>query len=198
MKASYYNIITRISDEDSVLFNTRTGRSISVSNERLSDYNRFLQSGPTSIEQDFVDYLKHYEFVIDSDVDELSFIRSNYHSSIDELDSLTITVGLTESCNFRCTYCYQSHDTKQYDDAIETVFLSKLSLLDTGEYKKLHVNWFGGEPLLKKGLLKKLSALAHQKSKQLALGFSQGITTNGSLLDQKSVEMLINLGVKQF
>jgi uncharacterized protein len=52
------------------------------------------------------------------------------------------TIELTEACNFRCQYCYQSHVKSHLDDQVAERILKYLSKIML-EVSHLHVNWFG-------------------------------------------------------
>ncbi|WP_414889818.1 radical SAM protein [Pseudomonas chlororaphis] len=196
-KPSSYNIITPpLSSGNFVLFNTRTGRALEISEDRRVQYEQF--SSGKLLHGELVAFLAATEFALRDDVDEALLIKAKYHKAIDAVRKLSITVGLTESCNFRCSYCYQGHETRQYDDAIVKSFKEVLEKLSDDGYNSLHVNWFGGEPLLRLDLLSKLSEMAREICQASDKSFTQFITTNGSLLTAEKFFALDKLGVSQY
>jgi uncharacterized protein len=195
-KPSSYNVVTPISSGSFVLFNTRTGRALEISEERKVQYEQFSIGG--LLDGEFITFLAATEFALQDDVDEVLLIKTKYHKAIDAVRKLSVTVGLTESCNFRCGYCYQGHETRQYDDAIAVSFKEVLERLNGEGYNSLHVNWFGGEPLLRLDLLSKLSEMARKICQASDKAFTQFITTNGSLLTAEKFIALDELGVSQY
>ena len=86
-------------------------------------------------------------FLVPSNLDELSTLRSRYLQSQYNRDSLAITIMPTDSCNFKCFYCFQ--DKKALHMSNDTA-KALVNFIDSKLYgvKTLKVTWFGGEPLL--------------------------------------------------
>jgi len=97
-----------------------------------------------------------------------------------------LTLYVTERCNYSCVYCYQERGrrTLPLSDLVRAldVFLPRLSA--EGE-----IDFYGGEPLLAFGLIRRAVQAAERK-----LGRGRkvrfGLTTNGSLLDDDAVAFL--------
>jgi uncharacterized protein len=110
---------------------------------------------------------------------------------------LELTILPTESCNFRCIYCYEDFAIgKMSKEVVERVkkFLSRrLSDLD-----QLDVSWFGGEPMLALDVIEEISRHISKHTQRSKLSFHSGITTNGSLLDMVRAVRLRKLGVTDF
>ena len=86
---------------------------------------------------------------------------------------------LTENCNLKCKYCYQENKTIN-----EMSFETIKSIIDyeiKQNNKNSLINFYGGEPLLKKDLIYK--TIDYIKSKNMKTKFNFGLTTNGTLLD---------------
>lgn len=196
LRPSRYNMLTQLSDEMSVLYNMRTGAAVELQGYRVADY-RLFEAGASS-DMEFLSALHMLNMAIDDSIDELSLIRRKYHKAIDETRRLTATIGLTESCNFRCNYCYQLHETTKHDEAIRRSLTEYLDGAATDSINALHINWFGGEPLLKLELLEELSKIASEFSSRNSWKFSQFITTNGSLLTHERASRLAAIGVQSY
>ena len=96
-----------------------------------------------------------------------------------------LTLHLTGACNFRCRYCYAgSHEGGEMSLATAKAAIDLA--LDDPQTKghSLGVIFFGGEPLLRRGLIGEI--MAHTRELTAATGqhFHYKITTNGSLLDE--------------
>lgn len=99
-----------------------------------------------------------------------------------------LTLHLTSRCNLRCKYCYAApHEGG--DMTIETVKaaigISMESLKRKTPDASLGIIFFGGEPLLMRGLIE--DTVRYCKSVECETGqlFHYKITTNGMLLDEE-------------
>jgi len=96
----------------------------------------------------------------------------------------------TEKCNFRCTYCYEDFEigkmSKKLQVAIERLLDNRVNGL-----KRLSFSWFGGEPLLAKDVVLRLSEYAHKLCTDHGVHFHGGLTTNAYLLDKNLAKDLI-------
>lgn len=98
---------------------------------------------------------------------------------------------VTEDCNFRCKYCYQSK-RKHYmtwDTAKQTLdfFLPKLK-------KEYWLTFTGGEPLLALDLVKKAVSYLELKNKEESKSATYAVVTNGSLLDDDCLDFFNRYG----
>ena len=91
----------------------------------------------------------------------------------------------------RCDYCYVSKQPNRMSEAVahKTVdFLMNVGR--TQDKKGVEICFFGGEPLLEPGLIESTCKYALHSAKNLGcrLGFS--MTTNGTLLDSRCLDMI--------
>jgi uncharacterized protein len=98
----------------------------------------------------------------------------------------------TEKCNFRCTYCYEDFElgkmSEETQRAIELFIDNRMEGLEL-----LKFSWFGGEPLVAKDVVLRLSRYAKQKCDEHGVKFQGGLTTNAYVLDQELARELISL-----
>ena len=99
---------------------------------------------------------------------------------------------LTHSCQLRCSYCTVA---KYPADITMPVVKKACDLLLACGKDKLWLHFFGGEPLLRFGLLSRacdhLKLRAARSGKQVGLG----VTTNGLALDGEKLDFLEERGV---
>ncbi|MEI6613449.1 MAG: radical SAM protein, partial [Chrysiogenales bacterium] len=93
----------------------------------------------------------------------------------------SITLVLTERCNFSCPYCPQHRGKKTLKIKAITAFLD---FLQPRLAKEVWLGFYGGEPLLCWPLIEKTVAYAENKYKN---GFRFTLTTNGSLLKKEHI-----------
>ncbi|WP_081662946.1 radical SAM protein [Halodesulfovibrio aestuarii] len=104
----------------------------------------------------------------------------------------------TERCNFRCLYCYESHEGESMNREVEQNLINLL-YRQIAIREKIWVSWFGGEPLLRKELLLRVSrAIQNKINENPAVTYAAGITTNGYLLDESTFLELLSVGVNDF
>ncbi|MHC5893000.1 radical SAM protein [Nostoc sp.] len=104
----------------------------------------------------------------------------------------------TEKCNFRCTYCYEDFAVgKMKQETIQGI----KALLEKrcADLRYLSISWFGGEPLTAKDIVLEISkytiSLIYRYPR---LHYKGDMTTNGYLLDYKTVAALASVGVRDY
>jgi uncharacterized protein len=190
-KWSRYNTFVSISGGGGFFFNARTGSLIRLSPERSSQ----LGGTFSDIPKDFLHFLLQQGFLVGDDIDEIKLIADVHAEARNEDRVFSATIELTEACNFRCLYCYQSHTPQHLDDSASERIVRYLSH-KMSKVKHLHVNWFGGEPLLRFNALMSMSQRLIEEARLRGCSFSQFITTNGFLLTPTLAKRLAELGIE--
>lgn len=185
LKPSRFNFLL---DDDQIAFNSSTCALVHFN---LS-FQKILQNpnAELSVQDNLLrDQMLSCGFLVPTDLDEISALRSRYLQSQANCDSLAVTIMPTDSCNFKCFYCFQekksilmSNDTAK---ALVNFIDSKLSGV-----KKLKVTWFGGEPLLALKLIQSLSHSLRQLANRHSCVYEAFIITNGYLLNDYYIQIL--------
>lgn len=100
-------------------------------------------------------------------------------------EGLSLQVVLSSACNLHCDYCLQSHVETQRWTLDKLNFVAK-SLNDASELQGMcnnNLSFLGGEPLLRKRLLKEFLKQENFKS------ISYRIVTNGLYLDEEIIDL---------
>lgn len=110
---------------------------------------------------------------------------------------------VTHDCNMRCDYCYGTQSDGAEDQApylygsysrgmsFETAKEGVDFIFDvSGPLKELSVIFFGGEPLLELGLLRKITHYIRKKESETGKTVRLSLSTNGMLLSQETVSFL--------
>ncbi|MBD5096552.1 MAG: radical SAM protein [Lachnospiraceae bacterium] len=98
-----------------------------------------------------------------------------------------LLLSLTNSCNFRCIYCFNASGEKKCEE-IETEKWLRL-IQQAGEAGVLKCTLTGGEPMLYKGFYKILEEMVRFR-------IMPYICTNGSLIDDEAVRKLQALQIR--
>lgn len=103
----------------------------------------------------------------------------------------------TERCNFRCIYCYEDHiGNKMSMEIVESV--KRFLIMKIPTVKLFELEWFGGEPLLAKDIVREITKLAQRLCLEHNVTFVSVMTTNGYLLDLDTFKELLSLGINSF
>lgn len=95
-----------------------------------------------------------------------------------------VSVLITEDCNFRCDYCFIKRNPESMEWATMKQLIDWMNKENHPTDNELHIQFFGGEPMLKWSLITK--AIEYAKKKECKFRF--GITTNGSLFNDERIE----------
>ncbi|MFY1695227.1 radical SAM protein [Solwaraspora sp. WMMA2101] len=100
----------------------------------------------------------------------------------------------TAYCNMGCGYCGQEHrrDTPAARPTRhrETIAARVEQAMASGDYDRVVVRWFGGEPLMGYAVLRALSARFTAAADRHGVAYSALLVTNGALLDARKLRTL--------
>ena len=138
-------------------------------------------------------------FIIPDDFDELRFIRRKNDEAIESKNYFLIILP-TLNCNYRCWYCIQEHVVSKMDnDTLEKIKSHIDYMIDQEHISSLHIDWFGGEPLMYfKEIVVPISEHAKEKCRHAGIDFLNSSTTNGFFLNPTNIRDCLRLGFKQF
>jgi uncharacterized protein len=122
-----------------------------------------------------------------------TFEELNKHNT-----SCNTIVVLNLDCNFACKYCFEG--------ALKgRIYMSEETAADLTNFirnrfdqnkKALHLDFYGGEPLLSLDLIREISIQLYRFAKEKNTSYTFGLVTNGSLLKGKTAEELTGIGLK--
>lgn len=139
--------------------------------------------------------LKENKILVDSLADEnrlYEYEKQEY--LIKQSETLYLMIVPTQSCNFKCIYCWQENRKgRMSHETIENVkrFINR----EAQKCKKLIVEWFGGEPLLEYDTMIDIMKEVDSISKKYHIPYVSIVTTNGSLLTADRMKELLKYRV---
>ncbi len=98
-----------------------------------------------------------------------------------------LTLHLTARCNLRCRYCYADpHEggDMTFETARAAIDVALADPAHRSRKKALGVVFFGGEPLLRRDLIRQVIRHCQELEQRDGRSFYYKITTNGTLLDE--------------
>ncbi len=173
MKESKFNIKVKFNNKD-YIYNSRNNGIIELSNEDLNI-------------KENIDYLLQEKYYVEDNMDEIENLEHEVnHNIFSKSDELTLTISLTQQCNFSCVYCYQEREPKVLDkkNSYEIIKIVK-EIISEKNIKSLKIHYFGGEPLLNIDILYLLDEEFKKISNIYNIKYNSYITTNGELLTEK-------------
>ncbi|MGH9348138.1 MAG: radical SAM protein [Vicinamibacterales bacterium] len=107
-------------------------------------------------------------------------------------DLIEVWVYPTRSCNFKCTYCYEHHDTSYMsaDTAVRTVDWA-FAQASRASARGVALSFFGGEPLLNFRSFQQVVLHAQEVAKASGKAVTYRMNTNGSLIDDEVADFLV-------
>jgi uncharacterized protein len=170
---------------DHVLFNANTGSILRLEGPDAEELSRHLSGGRTLIPRDAFDKsltarLQRGGFLIDPDFDELAAIRERYWEARGH-GPIVLLVTTTMDCNLGCYYCYESRSSEalRVTDVSDVVAMAKERLGRHGK-RSLHVDWYGGEPLMNVEFLNRASLALQQLCRDERVTYSASVISNGT------------------
>ena len=161
----------------------------------IPEINRILNSEA----QQFVteNYIKENRVLIDeSDLSLTDIIQAV--KSVNQ-----ITLEVTQDCNLDCRYClygkaYPINRKKTKDSMTASIALDIIEyfwdLIKNRSKKEITISFYGGEPILEIELIMKVIEKTYSLFQEWKIDF--GITTNGTLLNEKNINILNKNNIK--
>lgn len=188
MKQSAYNVwVERPSG--AYVYNGIGGSLLKLDAGNHAALRAYLDHGATHCPPSVLEQLVRGRMLIADDIDELRALRARRNSSQSDTRQLGLTLITSLGCNFDCPYCFEAKFPSVMNDRVQTAVLrlvdDQLTKID-----QLSVTWFGGEPLVGKRVLNRLSKAFIERCDRANIGYDASIVTNGYLLSEKTCQEL--------
>jgi len=181
-------------------FNSKSSTLFSLSPREYILFEKCLRE----IEQDgygsysaLQDVLIRNTFVVPRDIDEYEQEHRLFLNTKASIDYAFLAVVPTLACNMKCSYCFQK-EIKQKAPMNQRTCRGVVEMVSqlAGKVKGITVLWFGGEPFLALKTIEKLSGQFQEICRKQGISYYAEMITNGSLLNQETLESLkkLNLG----
>lgn len=197
LKVSKYTFVCRNKSGELLFYNTLEGVNSFCKLSQDNFDEGFVESLDVKyINEAYYGSLREKGILIEEGTDER---RKLYHQMIKTLNpnKLVLFINPTEQCNFRCKYCYESHSRGEMSEDTQNNII-KFVRENIHNFAGLHVEWFGGEPLLALDCIRRLSLEFQRICRFNKRKYDASMTTNGYLLTKEVFEELLEYNVKQY
>jgi uncharacterized protein len=190
--------------EGGVIYNGRTGAVAELSAEGFRHAGALLDQirrgnirRMTSTRRELFEQLQVGEFIVSSELDELALIEEQYMRERARSQFL-FTILPTFACNLACDYCFVGKKkgvmSREVQDNL--VEFARQRIL-AQRPPSMHVDWFGGEPLLALPVIETLSEAFLALCQAYGLQYRAQVITNGTMIDQKAADVLTRAHVNR-
>jgi uncharacterized protein len=201
LKPSRYNHFFKEIEGDILAYNAFSNSFASVSKKNHEIILKILEE-PDRYPCQTDEHLRLKEdlvkggFLIDSNLCELEILKAQNRIGRFGSKTLSLTIAPTLLCNFKCVYCFESPKPDTITAEVENALLKYVDRKMVN-LTRLHVSWFGGEPLLKIDIIERLTnAFEKLCKKHNAVLGPASIITNGFLLTRDAAKRLKKANIK--
>jgi uncharacterized protein len=136
-------------------------------------------------------------FIVSSDFDELAAIRERFQDARRDTP-MVLTLTTTMDCNLGCYYCYEDRSQHRLEvrDIAPIVELARQRLAVSGK-RSLHVDWYGGEPLMNREFMEAGSIALQELCVSQGIRFTASIISNGTCWPEDVAEFVRRHQIRQ-
>lgn len=192
---SRYAILIPLKGGDALAYHTASQAFARWDREDLSTWAR-VEAGAADVAEPGLAPFLTGGFVVSAVADERREIEQRLDAARFDPRAMVLTVAPTMGCNFACSYCFQGLD-KPYNRMSADVMDALVDYLDrkTQSLDRLHIAWYGGEPLMHREGIYAMSDRIIPICRKNKCHYSAFIVTNGYFLDLETARALISRGV---
>ncbi len=179
------------SDDGLILYNSYTGAVGVIPAEQTDTVTSALRrqgiDGPLT---GILDDLRTGGFLVPEGTNEFERAARLRQEDRNRTDHLNLIIMPSETCNFRCVYCYESFQRGTMLRSVQEGLKNYVTKRAPG-LRSLEIQWFGGEPTTAPDVIEELSRHFISTSQRHDIEFSAGITTNGFNLTPAVADTLL-------
>lgn len=190
LNLSRYTYLFISSKKKYLVYNSRTNSLFEISKEL---YYQLLECKEDKrkieyLDDEIISFLSERKIIIREEEDSNFLLEHQYETDRRTYSKyiLGLTIVPTLACNFSCHYCFEENKrvttmNKTTEDAIISFINSHL------ESRELHLNWYGGEPLL---AINTIESILNKISNETTLKFTKhNLITNGYFINDKVINL---------
>jgi uncharacterized protein len=168
-----------------LLYSAKSGAVLRLDGDDALELARDLSGGrsevfPEDLPAPLDEQLRAGDFIIPPDQDEVATIRARYWQA--RRDSpIVLTLTTTQDCNLGCYYCYEARTGERLEVGdVAAVVAHASERLRASAKTSLHVDWYGGEPLMNQDFIAAASPALQELCRRMAVKYSASVISNGT------------------
>lgn len=187
MKESRYNFFFEV-DKKHFVFNSLTCALAHIDDSFKENMKRAING--EDINTKLLHDMKKSGVLVEDSFDELDYLRVIHMQVKFQERSLGMIIAPTLMCNFACPYCYETPQATFMNDEVMNAIVERVK--DATERKlPVKITWYGGEPLLAKDVIWKLSKDMIDICEKNGANYRAMMISNGYLVDDNVIENMI-------
>lgn len=200
-KPTRYYVTEKARDDGLLLMSTLNSTYLKFSSPYTDKVSTLLKTPMIPEEQvqndPVLSILKQYQFIFNTSYDESLAVDVMHKSHVYSDKWLYLTILPTNNCNFRCVYCYETPEPQYMSDQTEKNILD-FCRKNVHRYQFVRLNWFGGEPLLEKERVLRISKELDKICREYGVPLIGLMSTNGYELDVDTFRALISYRILSY
>ena len=193
MEHSFFNVLVPIKNNKYLAYNTL---SLELEVINREDYESLVNNTYSQYHPRILDYINR-GFIAPNAKEQYDEVAKGDFANKKTGSFIHLTIMMSESCNFSCSYCNQGQDK-------ENLVISGKTIEAISQYIKkvakpesiVDITWFGGEPLLNIDKLLKASEELEETCIKIGATYKARVLTNGFLLNQENAIKLYNNNIR--
>ncbi|WP_346928101.1 radical SAM protein [Clostridium sp.] len=196
MKASKYNTLVSMENDNKLLYNTLSRKYISYNNDNenliMNLINNINKDEFKLEEVNFVKEMVYKGIIVKDDIDELDKIKFNEGKAKFQDQCFFLAIQPTLDCNFRCVYCWEEHKNIHMDDITAEKIIKFVENISKN-VRNIEIGWFGGEPLLEFDRILMLTEKFKEICKRNGCSYRSSMVSNGYLFTDEIIDKIPEL-----
>ena len=198
---SRYNFLFKV-EGGHLLYNSKTGATVNLTGIDSELLGKTLVGARILLDEDvfdkeLFDTLLSRGFLVEENRDELLEIKEQYWKARGETP-VVLTLTATMDCNLGCYYCYEERSRKRLEFEDTNAIIDHLRLVYKDNKKRsLHVDWYGGEPLLNIEYINQASVEIQKFCRDESINYHASIISNGTLWPENVEEFVQKHKIRQ-
>ncbi len=138
--------------------------------------------------------LEQAQVLVPMDQDELQLVITENNEEINKDEGTFYEVIQPSSnCQLGCYYCGQSHVKGEFSSALyDDLLLRMRDKIQKKKYSKMHIGWFGAEPLMALNTMRELTVKFKKLAAEFCMPYTARVVTNGMSLKAGIYRELVN------
>lgn len=194
MKWSKYSILFKSKRNGWLLFHSASRSFLKVEENEVSVIQGIMEA-PEKYDYSRVPMLylqlRSLGYLVEDhqDDDLYNIIKMKHLTHLYDGNTLMLTIAITRSCNFDCSYCYEGNRTgKPMSQEVEDKLIRFIKGFKADQ---LGITWYGGEPLLAFDRILSIDRRIREMGKR----YTASMITNGYLFTDEKIAKLNELNV---